>query len=671
MSDQKRKEIEQLRKDLEYHNYRYYVLSDPIISDKEYDDLLKSLLDLEKKSPQYFSKNSPTQRVGVKMESSGGGVTHSSKMYSLDNTYSIDELLEWKARVEKNCPNQKIQYTVELKIDGVSASLRYREGQFVLGATRGDGVIGEDITANLRTIRSVPLQILSGDLKSIPKNFEVRAEIYMTKSDFEKLNEQRKKEGEPIFANARNATSGSVKLLDSTVTAKRRLSSFVHSRGVFEDNLEVASQWDFLNLMKTCGFCVDPNSRLCKSFEEVVSYCKEFESKRNKIPYEVDGVVIKVNSFRQQESLGATSKSPRWAVAYKFLAQQATTTIKDIVVQVGRTGVLTPVAELEPVECAGVTISRATLHNFDEIERLGVQQGDRVLLERAGDVIPKIIKVIDFSKKESRLPFSVPKKCPECESAVIRENDDEVAYRCVNLSCPKQVERRLIHFASRNAMDIEGLGESVVKELLEKKLVQSFSDIYILKKKDLLTLNLFKEKKADNLLKAIEKSKKQPLARLLFALGIEHIGEKAAYVLATKFLNMENICNARFDDFTSIAEIGDVMAESLIRFLKQGVTKKLISQLRNFGVNMAQPEEKEKGTVLSGKKFVLTGELKQWTRNEVTAIIKKLGGDIVGSVSKNTTFVLTGENPGSKYQKALKLGVSILSETKFKEMIDA
>ena len=671
MSDQIKNKIEQLRKDLEYHNYRYYALSDPAVSDKEYDDLLKGLLDLEKKFPQYSSRNSPTQRVGVKMESSGDSVTHSAKMYSLDNTYSMDELFAWKARVEKNCSNEAIHYVVELKIDGVSASLRYREGQFVLGATRGDGIKGEDITANLRTIRSVPLQVFSGDSNKVLGNFEVRAEIYMTKADFGKINGERKRKDEPIFANARNATSGSVKLLDSTITAKRRLSCFVHSRGIFEDNLDVASQWDFLNLIKTCGFCVNPYSRLCKSFDEVISYCKEFEGKRNEVPYEVDGVVIKVNSFAQQEKLGATSKSPRWAVAYKFPAHQATTRIKDIVVQVGRTGVLTPVAELEPVECAGVTISRATLHNFDEIERLGVQKGDRVLLERAGDVIPKIIKVVDSLKKEKRMPFSVPQKCPECKGAVVRESDDEVAYRCVNPSCPKQAERRLIHFASRNAMDIEGLGKVVVKELLEKKLVQSFSDIYMLKKKDLLTLNLFKEKKADNLLSAIEKSKKQPLARLLFALGVEHIGEKAAYVLADNFLNMDNICSAKFDDFVSIAEIGDVMAKSLQDFLKQGATKNLVLKFKSQGVNMAQPKEKKKGSILNGQKVVLTGELKQWTRSEATAIIKKLGGDVVGSVSKKTTFVLIGENPGSKYQKALELGIPILSETKFKERINA
>ncbi|MDP8264918.1 MAG: NAD-dependent DNA ligase LigA [Candidatus Aceula lacicola] len=671
MSDQIKKKIEQLCKELEHHNHQYYALSDPVISDKEYDDLLKRLIDFEKKFPQYFSENSPTQRVGVKMESLGQNVTHSAKMYSLDNTYSIDELYDWKGRIEKNCPDEIIQYAVELKIDGVSASLRYRDGQFVLGATRGDGTRGEDITANLRTIRFVPLQVIPDKVDKAPRNFEVRVEVYMTKPDFEKLNEGRKKKEDPLFANARNATSGSVKLLDSTITAKRRLSCFVHSRGIFEDKLKVESQWDFLNLMKNCGFCVNPYSRLCKNFNEVISYCKKFEEKRNEIPYEVDGVVIKVDSFKQQENLGATLKSPRWAVAYKFPAHQATTRIKDIVVQVGRTGVLTPVAELEPVECAGVTISRATLHNFDEIERLGVQKGDRILLERAGDVIPKIIKVVDSLKKEKRTPFSVPKKCPECKGAVVRESDIEVAYRCVNPSCPKQAERRFIHFASRNAMDIEGLGESVVKELLEKKLVQSFSDIYTLEKNDLLTLNLFKEKKADNLFGAIEKSKKQSLSRLLFALGIEHIGEKAAYVLADNFFNMDNICNAKLDDFISIDEIGGVMARSLQDFLKQRSTKSLLSKLKSCGVNMMQPKEKKKGNALSGQKFVLTGELKSWTRSEAISIIKRLGGNVVGSVSKNTTFVLAGENPGSKYQKALELGIPILNETKFKERINA
>ncbi len=669
MSDSIKNKIVNLQRTLEEHNHRYYALSDPIISDKEYDDLLKSLIDLERKFPEHVSKDSPTQRVGVKLESSGSSIRHTSKMYSLDNTYSMQELNDWKKRVEKKCLGQSIHYTVELKIDGISASLIYRNGIFFLGVTRGDGITGEDVTQNLKTVRSIPIKIFEKDLSKTPKNLEVRSEIYMTKNDFRLLNEDRKKKGELLFANARNATSGSAKLLDSTITAKRRLSCFVHSFGLLENDQDILNQWDFLNMIKSLGFCINPFNRLCKNFDEVISYCKEFESKRNEIPYEVDGVVIKVNLFSQQKKLGNTLKSPRWAVAYKFPAHQATTYIKDIVVQVGRTGVLTPVAELEPVECAGVTISRATLHNFDEIQRLGVQKGDRVLLERAGDVIPKIIKVVDSEKGKKRTNFLIPQKCPACKSRIVKQDDTQVAYQCVNPICPKQIERKLIHFASRNAMDIEGLGESVVGELLDKGLVKDFSDIYLLKKEDLLTLNLFKDKKADNLLSAIEESKKKPLSKLLFGLGIEHIGEKAAYVLATTFLNIDCILSAKIENFVEIDEVGDVMAESINNFFAQSSTKKLIKSLKSCGVSMIQPKENKISNILAEKKFVLTGELTAWTRGQASSLIKDLGGDVVSQVSKKTSFLLSGENPGSKYQKALKLGIPILNEEKFKEMI--
>ncbi len=666
--------VEHLRQDIENHNYRYYVLDEPSISDKEYDDLMKRLMELEKKYPKFQSIDSPANRVGVKLQESAANVTHQVKMYSLDNTYSMDELNDWKARVERGLPGEKIQYVAELKIDGVSAALIYKDGIFTLGATRGDGSSGENITANLKTIRSVPLRLFSKKGSIVPGMLEVRGEIYMERKDFEELNREKKKRGEDVFVNPRNAASGSVKLLDSTETAKRRLSCFIHSFGLLEGGQNYPSHWDFLLNAKVLGFRVNPHNRLCQTFSEVIAFCQEFQQKRDSIPYEVDGVVIKVNSQGQQKRLGATLKSPRWAVAYKFPAHQTTTTIRDIVVQVGRTGVLTPVAELEPVECAGVTISRATLHNFDEIKRLGVKKGDRILLERAGDVIPKIVKVIEGSKKDARPLFKIPEKCPECGGGITKVKEEDVAYRCINPSCPKQLERSLVHFASRKAMDIEGLGEVAVVQLLERNLVKDLADIYFLKKENLLTLELFKDKKAGNLLRAIAMSKKQPLARLLFALGISNIGEKAAWTLAQNFYSLEKVMSASAEDFVKIHEIGQVMAESIANYFRQPLIKKLIEKLRKADVNMTEPERTlapSSENIFSGKKFIFTGTLTDLSRDEAGEFVKRLGAEVVRSVSKNTDYVVAGDHAGSKYAKAKQLGIKILTEKEFKEMINA
>ncbi len=664
------KEIKELSALIEKHNYRYYVLDEPTVSDKEYDDLLKRLIRLEEQFSEFRLPDSPTQRVGVKLDESAATITHKAKMYSLDNTYSIEELKDWQGRVLKGLSGEEAEYVAELKIDGVSAALTYDNGYFVLGATRGDGSSGEDITPNLKTIRSIPLKLLENNKFKIPKTLEVRGEVYMSLKDFDTLNKERKKSGEVLFANPRNATSGSVKLLDSTVTAMRKLSFFVHSFGVLEGGQAYKTHSEFLAAVQAYGFRVNTHNRLCKTFNDVINYCKEFESKRNTIPFEVDGVVIKVNSIAQQKKLGNTLKSPRWAVAFKFAAHQATTKIIDIVVQVGRTGVLTPVAELEPVECAGVTISRATLHNFDEIKRLGVKIGDRILLERAGDVIPKVIKVVE-SSKEASAHFKVPKRCPECGGEIAKEKDEEVAYRCINPSCPKQLERSLVHFASRKAMDIEGLGEAVVVQLLERKLVSSLADIYFLKKEDLLTLDLFADKKAENLLSAVEKSKKQPLSRLLFALGIANIGEKAAYTLAQRFLTLDKVSSAKADDFNEIHEVGEVMASSIEDYFKQAETKKLIEKLKKAGLNLTEPKTPVPASgKLSGKKIIFTGELESFSRDQASELARKQGADIISSVSKNTHFVVAGDNPGSKYAKAVALGVKIISEKEFKEMLN-
>jgi DNA ligase (NAD+) len=663
------KEIQRLAGEIEKHNYKYYVLDEPSISDKEYDDLLHQLILLEERFPELKIPNSPTQRVGVKIPSGTQTVVHKAKMYSLDNTYSIDESKEWHQRVVKGLPNQRIEYVVELKIDGVSASLLYEDGALVLGATRGDGVRGEDVTHSLKTVRSIPLKLREEGKASVPGILDVRGEVYMNIRDFQSLNRARKRSGDPIFANPRNAASGSVKLLDSRVTARRNLSCFIHSFGALEGAEGFTTHWEFLNRVKAWGFCINPHSRVCATFEEVVSYCREYQKKRDTIAYEVDGVVIKVNSLEQQAQLGATLKSPRWAVAYKFPAHQVTTKVKDIVVQVGRTGVLTPVAELDPVPCAGVVISRSTLHNFDEIRRLGVKKGDRVLVERAGDVIPKIVKVVESSDGSRHPAFRVPEHCPECGGEISKERDEEVAYRCMNPLCPRQIERGLVHFASRGAMDIDGLGAAVIEQLVPKKMVRDFADIYFLKKEDLLQLEFFADKKAGNLLAAIGNSKQQPLSRFLFALGIANVGEKAALTLARQYGSLEKVMDAKGDDLEAIHEIGKAIAHSVVTFFQQPSTKKLIGRFRKAGVNFMEPMDRVKSSRLKDRKFVFTGELELMTRTQAASRVKELGGDVVSAVSKNTDFVVGGSNPGSKYQKAVELGVTILNEQQFREMI--
>ncbi len=663
------KEIQRLADEIEQHNYKYYVLDDPSISDKEYDDLLHQLIRLEHQFPELKSPNSPTQRVGVKVPSGTKTVVHKAKMYSLDNTYSSDELNDWHQRVIKGLPHQGVEYVVELKIDGVSASLLYEDGTLVLGATRGDGITGEDVTHSLKTVRSIPLTLREKGKGPLPMVLEVRGEVYMNIRDFQSMNRSRKKSGDPIFANPRNAASGSLKLLDSRVTAQRNLSCFIHSFGTLEGAQDFATHWEFLERVKAWGFCTNPHSRLCATFEEVVAYCREYQEKRDTVAYEVDGVVIKVNSLKQQGQLGATLKSPRWAVAYKFPAHQVTTTVKDIVVQVGRTGVLTPVAELEPVPCAGVVISRSTLHNFDEIKRLGVHKGDRVLVERAGDVIPKIVKVVGSSSKSKRAAFSVPTRCPECGGEIAKEKDEEVAYRCRNPLCPRQIERGLVHFASRGAMDIEGLGTAVVEQLVDQKMVRDFADIYFLKKEDLLQLELFADKKAENLLAAIERSKQQPLSKFLFALGIANVGEKAAWTLARRYGSFQKLMEAPADDLEAIHEIGKVIARSVGTFVQQPSTQKLVGKFQKAGVNFTEPVDSVVLSKFKDKKFVFTGELERMTRAQAASRVKELGGDVVSSVSKNTDFVVAGNNPGSKYQKAVALGVKVVNEQQFQEMI--
>ncbi|MDD5246816.1 MAG: NAD-dependent DNA ligase LigA [Candidatus Omnitrophica bacterium] len=658
-----KKEIEKLRDEIRRHDYSYYALSQPKVSDKEYDALMQKLKQLEERYPDFKSPDSPTVRVAGMVLEGFQTVRHRKKMLSLDNTYSFEELKDWAKRVEKGLGSLRdIEYVVELKIDGLSANLAYENGRLSVGATRGDGESGEDVTANIRTIRAIPLVLAA---EGFPEYLEIRGEVYMEKKEFEALNREKESRSEELFANPRNAASGSLKLLDTSLVAKRKLNFFAHSLG-WHTGVVASNQWEFLKKLKNWGVRVNAESRLCRTLPEVLDYCVFWQGKRDSLHYEIDGIVVKVNSFSQQEKLGSTAKSPRWSIAYKFPARQATTSVVKIRVNVGRTGVITPIAELKPVECAGVMIKHATLHNFDEIKRLGIKEHDRVLIERAGDVIPKIVKVIEHKGGKD---FTVPKSCPVCSGKVVKEKEEDVAYRCISPSCPAQLERGLLHFASRGAMDIEGMGESVVAQLVKLKLVRDFSDIYKLDKEDLLKLELFKDKKADNLIAAIEGSKKRPLWRLIFALGVRHIGEKAALVLAGHFKEMNNLLSAKTEDFEAIYEIGPVMAQSIVDYFSQAQTKKLIRELKDAGLNFKDETVRKKNNLLTGKKIVFTGELKDYSRQQAQELARQLGAEVSSSVSKNTDLVVAGDDPGSKYDRAKKLAVKVINEEEFRRMI--
>jgi DNA ligase (NAD+) len=657
------KKIEDLRNRIREHDYLYYVLSQPVISDKEYDDLMVSLVELERAYPQYAAADSPGVRVSGGILEGFATVAHGQKMLSLDNTYSYEGLREWAARVSKGLQGEGVSFVVELKIDGLSANLTYRKGVLARAATRGDGDQGEDVTGNIRKIRPIPLRLRGAD---VPALIEVRGEVYMDKEDFERLNRQRLEQGDSVFANPRNAASGSLKLLDSAQVAQRKLNFFAHSLGQYEGKA-LKTHWDYLAQLKSWGVRVNPLCEICKDIDGVIAYCGAMQKKRDSLPYEIDGIVVKINDLRQQQALGATAKSPRWAVAYKFPARQATTELLKIRINVGRTGVITPSADLLPVECSGVTIKSATLHNFDEIGRLGVREGDRVLIERAGDVIPKIVKVVEQRGKKV---FEIPVSCPVCGGTIVKEKEEDVAYRCINPSCPAHLERGLLHFASRSAMDIEGMGESVVAQLVRLKLVKSLADVFRLTENDLARLELFKEKKIGNLLLAIDKSRSAPLSRVIYALGIRHVGEKAAFVLARRFLTLDALIKARKDDLQSIDEIGPVIAESVIDFFSQPQTKELIADLKRHKINLTEPAVKAEANQLSGKKVVFTGELSAYSRPEAEELVRRSGGQASSRVSKETDFLIAGDHPGSKYEKARHLGVAIIDEQQFKRMLE-
>ncbi|MDR1244980.1 MAG: NAD-dependent DNA ligase LigA [Endomicrobium sp.] len=655
--------IKRLRKELARHNALYYDKNEPEISDGEYDALVKELEHLEQEYPLFASAKSPTKKVSGYASSSFKPIKHVVPMLSLDNTYSRDETASWYERTIKKFNNSNLEFVIEPKVDGVSASLTYVDGVLIIGATRGDGERGEDITENIKTIQDIPHEL---KIENRPSFFELRGEVYIDKSDFKKLNEKISYLDGQKFANPRNAASGSLRQKNSQIASKRKLRFFVHSFGKIEGK-QFEKQSEFLKYCQNCGFKLQNNFRICNSFGEVSKFMDIMLEKRDLLNYEIDGLVIKVNSLKLQNELGSTNKSPRWAVAFKFPSKQATTKLIKIRSQVGRTGIITPSAILEPAPLSGVTISHATLHNFEEIERLNVNEGDTVLIERAGDVIPKIVKVV---RKESESFFKPPKNCPSCGSEVVKENEKEVAYRCINPECPAQFRRHLIHFVSRNAMDIGGFGESVVDQLLEKKKMHKLSDIYRLSYDDFIELELFKDKKANNLIKAIAESKKRPLSKLIFALGIRHIGEKVSEIVAKRFKTMEALFEVSLEDFSRVSEIGEVLALSLREFFENRTARHVIEDLVLSGVNMTEPETSKKGSQFEGRAFVLTGELEKYSREKVSEIIKSLGGKVTSSVSKKTDYVIVGANAGSKLEKAKELDIKIIDEAEFEKLIN-
>ncbi|MGB9613435.1 MAG: NAD-dependent DNA ligase LigA [Candidatus Margulisiibacteriota bacterium] len=653
-----KKRIEKLREIIRHHDYLYYVLDQPEISDAEYDKLFRQLVDLEKQFPDLITPDSPTQRVGGEPLKEFKTVTHKVPLLSLDNALSEPELLDFDRRVREGLGKNKIDYVAELKIDGLAVSLIYKKGKFVQGATRGDGIHGEDITQNLKTIRSLPLVLKE------PIDVEVRGEVYLPYDEFVKINEERKEKGESLFANPRNAAAGSVRQLDPKVTASRPLDIFLYYGFV----AGLKTHFEVLDYMRKLGFKVNPHIKLCHGIEEVKKYIDYWETAREKLKYEIDGIVVKVNNLEDQKKLGSTARAPRWAIAYKYPPMQAETIIEDIVVQVGRTGAVTPVAHLKPVHLAGVVVKRATLHNEDEIRRKDIRIKDHVKVQRAGEVIPEVVEVIKSKRTGKEIEFHMPKKCPVCGAEIYRPEGEAIA-RCLNAACPAQVKERIRHFCTREAMDIVHVGPALVEQLVDKKLVKDAADLYYLKKEDLMKLERMADKSAQNVIDSISASLDRPFDRLLYALGIRMVGRKTAQILADNFLDIDQLAKATEAELSKIYEIGPKVAESIVTFFRQKENQHLIEKLKKAGVQLKAKVEKGPKP-LAGKTFVFTGGLEKYTRAEAEEIVRKLGGRASSSVSKETDFVVVGTEPGSKYEKAKKLGIKIISEKEWLKMIE-
>lgn len=670
--EEAKKRAEQLRKEINYHNYRYYVLDDPVVSDQEYDELMRELIEIEKRFPELVVPESPTQRVGAPPMEKFETVEHAVPMLSLNNAFSREEVLEFDDRVRRFLKlSGSISYMAEPKLDGLAIEVVYENGKLKVGSTRGDGFIGEDVTRNLMTIKSIPLELLELNGAPIPKRIDVRGEVFMRIEAFKELNKMRLENGEPPFANPRNAAAGSVRQLDSSITASRPLDVYFYAVGMV-DGYEFRYQHELFEVFPKWGLPVNPEVKLCRDIHEAVEFYEEMIEKREKLPYEIDGVVIKVDDLSLQRRLGELSRSPRWAIAFKFPAHQARTKIKDIRVQVGRTGALTPVAIMEPVRVGGVEVERATLHNMDEIERKDVRIGDYVIVQRAGDVIPEVVKVITSLRTGNEKTFRMPEKCPVCGAKVVRP-EGEAIHRCTNMNCPARIKETIKHFASKRAMDIEGLGDKLVDQLVDKGLVRDVSDIYHLSLDQLASLERMGEKSAQNLLDAIEKSKNATLARFLYALGIRHVGEHLAKVLADHFGSLNAIKNASEEDLMAIEDIGPQVAASIVDFFSSEENLESIEKLLRAGVNpeAERPATVAEGSPFAGKTVVFTGTLSSMTREEAKERVEALGGKVSSSVSSKTDFVVVGADPGSKARKARELGVKILSEDEFLQMLNS
>jgi DNA ligase (NAD+) len=630
--------------------------------------MMERLKKIETAHPELVTPDSPTVRVGGVPRDGFQTVRHARPMLSLDNAFSYDALREWDRRVREGSGKEKIEYIAEHKFDGLSISLQYEDGVLVRAVTRGDGNTGEEVTPNAKTIRSIPLRVDASALKKakLRTDFEVRGEVMMTRKAFEALNRQQERIGGKIFVNPRNSAAGAVRVLDPTITASRKLDFFAYYLLV-DGNVPFAKHSESLAALKQLRFRASDDWKLCNGIQEVIAYCEIWDAKRDKLPYEIDGVVIKVNATAIQNELGYTAKAPRWAIAFKYPARQETTVVKDILVSVGRTGVLTPVAILEPVQVGGVTVSRSTLHNMDEIERLGVQIGDTVLIERAGEVIPHVLKVLKPGK--NRKPFHMPKHCPECGSA-IHHVEGEVAYRCVNAACPAKRKESILHYAGRHAMDIDGLGEKIVDQFVDKGLVKDVADLYALKEEEVAELERMAEKSAQNLLEEIEASKKNSLARLIYALGIQFVGERTGQLLAEHFSSLEELAAAKEEELEQVPEVGPKVAASIVEFFSEPSNRQLIKKLANAGVRPTTERREVKSDKLAGKTFVFTGTLVNRTREEAGAIVQQHGGKVSGAVSNKTNYVVVGTDPGSKYDKAKELGVTILDESEFEKLLD-
>ncbi len=660
------KRIAELREEINYHNYLYYVLDSPEIADAEYDRLMHELFELEKHYPELITTESPTRRVGAPPLKEFNSVTHTIPLLSLANTETEEDTFEFDRRIKRLLhlkEEDPIEYVAEPKLDGLAVELVYEKGILKIGSTRGDGFTGEDVTLNIKTIRTVPLNLMS-KFTPMPDRLEVRGEVFIRLKDFQAWNKTREESGEPLFANPRNAAAGSLRQLDSGITSKRPLDIYFYGVGELSGR-KLETQTDILDELKNLGLKINPLNKICRSITEAIAWYKEIGNKRDSLEYEIDGVVIKVNSLELQERLGSVARSPRWAVAYKFEPRQATTKILRIEAQVGRTGILTPVAIMEPVRIGGVTVSRSTLHNQDEIDRKDVRAGDWVLIQRAGDVIPEVVKVIISKRCGDAQPYHLPEKCPVCGSEVLKE---DVYYRCTGINCPAQLMERIKHFASRRAMDIEGLGEKLTEQLVNKGLVKNISDIYYLTKEQISGLERMADKSAQNLIDALESSKERELPRIVFALGIRHVGEQTGKLLASKFGSIENIMNADEEELQTIDSVGPEIAQSVVKFFKQDDNKNEIERLKSAGIKF-HAIKITKEDKLKDKVFVFTGALRTFSRDEAKEKVEVLGGHVSSGVSKNTDFVVAGEDTGSKAGKARELGVKIITEEEFLMML--